>query len=136
MRVQVRYYSRSGNTKSLAQAIAEGVNTEAISIDDEKAQINEQTDILFIGGALYAYGLDNKLKDYISKLDANYINEAVVFSTSWLSKHSIDLLKKALNKKGIKVIEDYLYFKNNPTSKELEEASNFAKKIIEEENNL
>ena len=56
MKVQVRYYSRSGNTKILAEAIAKGVNTKAISIDDSNALINDKTDVLFIGGALYAYG--------------------------------------------------------------------------------
>ena len=94
MKVQVRYYSRSGNTKVLADAIAKGANVKAISIDVDNALIAEKTDILFIGGALYAYGLDSKIKKYISELDANNIKKAIVFSTSWISKHSIDLLKK------------------------------------------
>ena len=46
MNIQVRYYSRSGNTKSLAQAIAKGVNVEAISIDKSEASINEKVDYL------------------------------------------------------------------------------------------
>ena len=79
MKVQVRYYSRSGNTKALAEAIAKGVNTKAISIDDNNALISDKTDILFIGGALYAYGLDNKIKEYISNLDSRNIKKAVVF---------------------------------------------------------
>ena len=89
MKVQVRYYSRSGNTKSLAEAIAKGVHAKAISVDDVNAFIDEDTDILFIGGALYAYGLDTKLKEYISHLNGNKINKAVVFSTSWISKQRI-----------------------------------------------
>ena len=105
MKIQVRYYSRSGNTKALAEAIARGANVKAISIDDDNAPINEKTDILFIGGALYAYGLDNKIKKYISELDSNNIKRAIVFSTSWISKHSIDLLKKELAKKKIYVCE-------------------------------
>lgn len=30
MKIEVRYYSRSGNTKTLAEAIAKGVNSKAI----------------------------------------------------------------------------------------------------------
>ena len=131
MKIKVRYYSRGGNTKSLAEAIAKGTKVEAISIDDKNATINEKTDILFIGGALYAYGLDNKLKEYISKLDANNIGKAVVFSTSWISKHSIDLLKKALNENGIDVLEEYIYYKSKPTEEELREASSFAKELVQ-----
>ncbi|MBQ8891607.1 MAG: flavodoxin [Bacilli bacterium] len=132
MKVEVRYYSRSGNTKSLAEAIAKGVNTKAISIDDSNALISDKTDILFIGGALYAYGLDNKIKEYISNLDPNNIGASIVFSTSWISKHSIDLIKKALRNKGINVVEDYIYYKNKPNDNELKEAEEIAKKLIEE----
>ena len=132
MKVQVRYYSRSGNTKVLAEAIAKGVNTKAISIDDSDALIKEKTDILFIGGALYAYGLDNKIKEYISNLDSSNIKKAVVFSTSWISKHSIDLIKKALKNKGIDVVEDYIYYRNKPKDTELKEAEEIAKKLSEE----
>lgn len=132
MKVQVRYYSRSGNTKILAEAIAKGVNTKAISIDDSNALINDKTDVLFIGGALYAYGLDNKIKEYISNLDSRNIKKAVVFSTSWISKHSIDLIKKALKNKGIDVAENYIYYKNKPSDNELKEAEEIAKKLIEE----
>ena len=132
MKAQVRYYSRSGNTQILAEAIAKGVNTKAISIDDSDALINDKTDVLFIGGALYAYGLDNKIKEYISNLDSRNIEKAVVFSTSWISKHSIDLIKKALKNKGIDVAKNYIYYKNKPSEIELKEAEEIAKKLIEE----
>ena len=92
MKIQVRYYSRSGNTKALAEAIAKGVNTKAIAINDKNSSIQDKVDILFIGGALYAYELDNKLKEYIANLDANKVSKAIVFSTSWISKHSINLI--------------------------------------------
>ena len=114
----------------MADAIAKGANVKAISIDDDNALIAEKTDILFIGGALYAYGLDSKIKKYISELDANNIKKAIVFSTSWISKHSIDLLKKELAKKNINVSEEYIYYKNKPNSNELKEAEETTKKIL------
>ncbi len=130
MNIQVRYYSRTGNTKLLAEAIASAVETEAISVDDSKAPISEKVDILFIGGALYAYGLDSKLKEYLANIDANNIGKAIVFSTSWLSKHSLDLIKKALKKKDINVVEEYIYYKNKPTEEQLKEAAETAKRLI------
>jgi len=129
--IKVRYYSRSGNTKLLAEAIAKGANVRAVSIDEKDSMIYDKTDILFIGGALYAYGLDKKLKDYISRLDAQNIKKAIVFSTSWISKHAIDLLKEALKEKGIEVFENYLYFRNKPTEEELDKARNFVRSIID-----
>jgi len=130
MNIEVRYYSRGGNTKLLADAIAKEAQVKAISIDDEKALINEKTDILFIGGALYMYGLDDKLRKYIAELDANNINKAVVFSTSWISKHAIDLLKKTLTNRGIKVEDKYIYAKSKPTDDDLKQAMKLTKKFI------
>ena len=130
MSVAVRYYSRGGNTKLLAESIAKGVNEKAISIDTSESKIEEKVDVLFIGGALYAYGLDKNLKKYLSTLSNENIQKAVVFSTSWISKHSIDLIKNALKEKGINVEEEYFYTKSKPSEEELKKAENFAKKFI------
>ena len=113
MSAAVRYYSRSGNTKALAEAIAKTVHAEAVSVDAGDAVISEPVDVLFIGGALYAYGLDGHLKDYLKSLDGVKVRKAVVFSTSWLSKHSVDLIKKALAEKGIPVEEEFILVKQN-----------------------
>ena len=52
----VRYYSRSGNTKLVADAIADAIHVKAVSVDQADAPLTEKADVLFIGGALYAYG--------------------------------------------------------------------------------
>ncbi len=128
MKAAVVYYSRSGNTKAFADAIAKGAGTEAISCDSENAFFRENVETLFIGGALYAYGLDIHLKEYLKRLDASKIGKAVVFSTSWISKHSIDLIKNSLKEKGIEVVEESLYAKSNQVSKRLSEAEEFGRK--------
>ena len=130
MNIKVRYFSRSGNTKLLADAIAKGLNVEAISVDSTDSQITDNTDILFIGGALYAYGLDKKLKEYLSNIDGSKIRRSVVFSTSWLSKHSIDLIKNSLRSKGINVDEEYIYAKNKPSDEFLKKVESDVKKYL------
>ena len=52
-----------------AEAIARGAGVEAVSVDSPAAPIKEHVDVLFIGGALYAYGLDKHLKEYLKNLD-------------------------------------------------------------------
>lgn len=54
MNIAVRYYSRSGNTKLLAETIESEAHVKAISVDSADAEIKEPVDLLFIGGALYA----------------------------------------------------------------------------------
>lgn len=129
MKTAVRYYSRSGNTKVVADAMDEMLGVEAVSVDKPEAKLTEKADVLFIGGALYAYGLDKHLKQYLSEIDPAMIGRAVVFSTSWISKHSLDLIKNALKAKGIQVADETFYVKNHATSAQLEEAKAFAKNM-------
>lgn len=131
MQAAVRYYSRSGNTKLVAEAIAKALGVSAVSVDRPEAALTERADVLFIGGALYAYGLDRHLKEYLGSLDRNKVGKAVVFSTSWISRHSIDLIRKALEEKGIPVAEETFYVKNRPNTAQMQEAADFARKMSE-----
>lgn len=131
MSTAVRYYSRSGNTKLVAEAIAKALGVSAVSVDRPEAALNEKADVLFIGGALYAYGLDRHLKEYLGSLDKVKVGKAVVFSTSWISRHSIDLIRKALEEKGIPVAGETFYVKNRPNTEQMQEAADFALKMSE-----
>ncbi len=130
MSIAVRYYSRSGNTKLLAEAIAESVNAVAIGTDKANAPIIEPVDTLFIGGALYAYGIDANLQAYLDDIDPKNVRRAVVFSTSWISKHAIDIIKKSLKAKGITVEEQVIYAKGKPSEKSLSIAGEIAKQFV------
>ena len=130
MKTAVRYYSRLGNTKAIAEAIASVAGVEAISVDKDNAKIYEETDVLFIGGALYAYGLDNHLNDYLNKLDGSLIKKAIIFSSTWISKHSIELIRNKLVEKGVDVSDDYFYVRGKPSESQLLEASRFGEKHL------
>ena len=130
MNIAVRYYSKSGNTKAVADAVAEAVGVKAVSVDAAQANIKEPVDLLFIGGALYAYGLDKHLREYLKALKKDNVRKAVVFSTSWLSKHSVDLIKSGLKEAGIPVEEEFFYVKNKPNDEQKKQAADFARKFI------
>ena len=98
-------------------------------MDSASASLQEPVDVLFIGGALYAYGIDKHLKAYLGSLKKDQVKKAVVFSTSWISKHAIDLIKDELNRKGIPVEKETLYFKGKPGEKQLQDAANVARRI-------
>ncbi len=130
MNYAVRYYSRSGNTKAVAEAIAKAAGVPALSVDSAEASISKPVDVLFIGGALYAYGIDSHLKDYLKTLSPKNVKKAVVFSTSWVSKHAIDLIRKGLTEQGIAVAEEVFYVRNKPGDEQLKDAAGFAKKFM------
>lgn len=131
MNVAVRYYSRSGNTRLVAEAIANAAGVPAVSVDSPEAGLDEPVDVLFIGGALYAYGIDAHLKEYLKSLKKENVKKAVVFSTTWISRHSIDLIKKGLEEQGIEAAEEALHFRGRPNDRQLEQANVFAKKFLQ-----
>lgn len=63
MNIVVRYCSKTkfGNTRRIAEAIADGIGVKAVSIADEP-KLQEKADILFLGGAPYA-NIDGKLEE-------------------------------------------------------------------------
>ena len=64
MKAAVRYYTRSGNIKKLAEAIAKAVGVEAKTVDEP---LREDVDILFLGSSVYAYGVDDSIKNFIAR---------------------------------------------------------------------
>lgn len=130
MKAAVRYCSRSGNTKALAEAIAQAAGTQAVSVDAPDAALTEPADVLFIGGALYAYGIDARLKDFLASLEKEDAKKAVVFSTSWISKHSVDLIRKGLEQAGIPAETEFFWVRSKPTPAQLREAKAFAEKFL------
>ena len=53
MSVAVRYLSKSGNTKKVAEAFARVAGVDAISVDQEGAKITERVDTLFIAVSIF-----------------------------------------------------------------------------------
>ena len=108
--VAVRYCSRTkmGNTRRIAEAIAEGAGVSAVSIDDEPA-LTEKTDILFLGGAPYANIMTPELRAYANSLEPGMVGRIVLFTTSNWSRRTVLALKKIIKGKGIPVEDEYFY---------------------------
>ena len=108
MKKAVRYFSKLGNTRTIAEAIAEGAGVTAVSITDAP-QLTEYVDILYLGGAPYANIMAPELKTYAENLDASKVGKVVLFTTSNWSKRTVLALKKLLRKKGFTVEDEYFY---------------------------
>lgn len=83
MKIAVRFYSRSGNTQKVAEAIAKAVGTEAKKTD---VSVNEPVDLLFLGGSVYWGGIDKNLRAFIESLDPAKVKCVATFGTSALKK--------------------------------------------------
>lgn len=114
MKVAVRYFSRGGNVRLMAEAVARGAGVEALSIDEPGAQISEPVDLLFIGGALYAFALDRRLEDYIAELDGDLIGEVICFGSSLLTRRPVLLIQDRFKAKGVKICKQAFYSRGKP----------------------
>lgn len=139
MNIEVRYLSKSGNTKKLAERIANTAGCEAKSIE---YPVNQKTDILFLGASVYWGGIDKDIKQYIDSLDNRKIKKVIVFSTSAMTERAFPSVKKLLDKKGIDVNDENFYcrgefkvlHKGRPNIQDLKEVQHFAEKILRKSN--
>ena len=108
MKTAVRYFSKLGNTKKIAEAIAQGAGVKAVSIADEP-KLQEYIDILFLGGAPYANIMAPELREYAESLKAEQVGRVILFTTSNWSRRTVLALRKLLTNNGIKVDKEYFY---------------------------
>ncbi|MDR0858477.1 MAG: flavodoxin [Oscillospiraceae bacterium] len=133
MNIEVRYLSKSGNTKKVAEAIAKALNVTAKPITEA---VPAGTDVLFLGGALYGFGIDEELKTFINNLDGG-IKNAAVFSTTAVVKSAYPQIKPLLVGKGITVLsaefhcrgEFKFMHKGKPNAGDLADAGKFALEV-------
>lgn len=108
MKIAVRYQSRGGNTKAVAEIIASSAGVKAESVD---ATINEYVDVLFVGGGVYMGRLDESLSDFLSKLNSDNVGQIVCFSTTGSMNSTLKQIEAISIQKGIPVHENKLLIK-------------------------
>ncbi len=130
--MEVRYFSRSGNTKAIAQAIAKQAGVTAENVSD--APPLGHTHLLFLGGALYAGGIAGKLKKFIKTLSPDLVDKVAVFSTTADPKGAYEKIKKALVKQGLDPVEKEFHCLGKEAKGDgaAERAAQFAKEILDE----
>lgn len=128
MEIAIRYYSKLGHTRDIANAMAEEVGAPSLSIEEEPS-LTKEIDLLFLGGAPYANVMDDKLRKYAKGLDPTLVKRVVLFTTSNWSRRTVRALKKILKDKGIPVEEDYFYAHMLNIKNRIPEAKAFAKKF-------
>ena len=134
MNIAVRYYTRSGNTRKLAEAIGKAVGVQAL---DVSAQLTEKTDILFLGSSVYAADIDDAVKEFLEK-NSTHIGKIVNFSTAAIARSTYQQVKKCADRLGIAMSEEEFHckgsfailHKNRPNEEDLNKATFFAKEIV------
>ena len=139
-RVSVFYHSKSGNTRKIANAIAEEMKSEAV----EASAVGEgyslkKTDLVFVGSGNYMNAPAKEIVAFIEALVPAEDRYAAVFGTAGGSSTAhLEKMKSLLEKKGLKVLGEWscpgqefaLKNRGRPNEEDLREAREFAKKML------
>ncbi|GHU67502.1 hypothetical protein AGMMS49983_18870 [Clostridia bacterium] len=106
MYVSIRYFTRSGNTKKLADAIGNVLGVPALPISEK---LMTPVDLLFLGGSVYGGKVDDSLAAFIDELNPEYVKKIAVFSTSAFAKSGFQKIKSLAEAKGIEVAPKNYY---------------------------
>lgn len=134
MNIAVRYYSRGGNTKKIAEAIAKAVGVDAKTVSEP---LKGDVDILFLGSAPYAFDVDDEVKKFIKNINVS-VGKVVNFSTSAAVRSTRKYVEKLLSEKNIPVAKEEfscrgsfaMLHKGRPNESDQKAAADFARKII------
>lgn len=138
MNIAVRYYSRGGNTKKLAEAAADAAGVQAETVD---VPLTGTVDILFLCSSVYATQPDKAVKDFVNKLDPSKVKKIVNISTAALLPSTYSQIKKLTDAKGLNLAEEEFHcrgsfggfmHKGHPDEKDLENLRAFVNKVLQQ----
>ena len=135
MKIAVRYYTKTGNTKRMAEAVAKAVGVEALPIS---TPITEPVDILFLGNSYYAFTIDPEVRQFVASLDRAMVGKIVNFGSAAMLNSTFKKVKAEADKIGIPMDEREFHckgefkgmHKGRPNAEDLKAAAEFAAAII------
>ena len=137
MKCAVRYYTKTGNTKKLAEAVAGALGVEALPIS---VPVEEAVDLLFLGNSYYAFNIDPEVRDFIRSLDKSKVGKIANFGSAAMLNSTYKKVKAEADKVGIPMAEQEFHckgefkgvHKGRPNEEDLQAAAAFAKALTAE----
>ena len=134
MKIEIRYFTKTGNTKKLAEAIAQELNIKAQELS---APLSEKTDILFLCNSVYWAGADSSVKKFISE-NKSKIGLLVNVSTAAMIESTYAQVKKIAEKEGVKLSDKEFHCRGkftalhsgHPDEADIADVKAFARKVI------
>lgn len=96
----IRYYSKFGHSKRMAQAIEEIVGAKAATVAEP---LTGTVDTLYLGAGVFLGKVNSAVIDFISTLKPEDVKEVVLFGSCAIIDSPVPQMRKALEAKGIKV---------------------------------
>ena len=136
MKCAVRYYTKTGNTKRLAEAVAEALGVAALPISEPVA---EPVELLFLGNSYYAFSIDPEVRNFIRGLDRAKVGRIVNFGSAAMLNSTYKKVKAEADKIGVPMDQREFHcrgefkgiHKGRPNAEDLAAAEAFARSFLE-----
>ena len=134
MKYAVRYYTKTGNTKRLAEAIAKELGVEALPLSEG---VKDAVDVLFLGNSYYAFNIDPEVKRFVASLDKEKVGKIVNFGSAAMLNSTYKRVKAEADKVGIDMDDSEFHcrgefkgiHKGRPHESDLKAAAEFARQF-------
>lgn len=138
MNTRVVYQSTTGNTKSVAEAMAAAAGCTAEPVAD--AVISAPVDMLFLGASIHGGDVDPTVKAFIAQLDPGLVKQVTVFSTGFeqAKDKAVGIMKELIAQRSIAVTDKcyvcrgkfLLWNRGRPNADDLSQAGAFARDVV------
>lgn len=135
MKFAVRYYTQTGNTKKLAEAVADALGVEALPITEP---VEEPVDVLFLGNSYYAFTIAPQVKAFIQKLDKEKVGMIANFGSAAMMGSTFKKVAAEAKRMGIPMVNKEFHcrgefkglHKGRPNEQDLANAAEFARQFL------
>jgi flavodoxin len=147
MKTLVAYYSETNNTRKLADAVASGLGTQALRLDEVNLQALTDYDLICIGTPVQGGRPARKVRDFIARMPALYGKRCAAFCTmhAFGAERTLLALKKSLEARGMvylggcsargwsRLVANFgprIFNRGRPNQEELERAAQFGRALL------
>ena len=148
MKSIVIYYSQSGNTEKIAQAVAAGLGIKASKLEDINPDTLKNYDLIIIGSPVHGGAPNKKVTKFISQMPNMPGKKGALFCTKSIAgdKPAIATMRKGIEAKGMRFAGSYcavglsrfigdfgprIFHRGHPSKEELVKAEEFGRGLIE-----
>ncbi len=132
---KIIYFTKSGNSKIMANGLSEVLNIEAINILDKPIIKNIET--LIVVSAIYKFQDSPEMRAFIDTFEKDSVNNAIIITLSASGFMSQKKIIEMFHKKEIRTLGEKTFKssflminKNRPNSGDIDNAKDFIINII------
>ena len=148
MKSVVVYHSQSSNTEKIAQAIARGLGSKAMKLNEVDPRTLSGYDVIAIGSPVHGGAPNKKVMEFISQMPDLTGKKAGLFCTKSMfgDKPTIAAMRKGIEAKGMTFAGSYcaigfsrfigdfgprIFHRGHPSKEELAKAEEFGRGLLQ-----